>query len=288
MFAKVLFPTDFSEYSLSVLSCVADIPKIREIVLLHIIDATHFSRQGWTHAAHIANAKLIMAEKQESLEKTGLLVKTRIEVIKEGTIYAEINHIADVETVSMIVMGARGKSFTEQLLGSVSTDMLHHATRPLLLMKFRSKTGPEGIVYEKYCPRLFSNVLVPTDFSQPSEESLAFVKRIEGVGEITLLNVVKEDGASHDIDAAVNASREKLAPIRDDLIRAGITATDHVRVGYPPEEIISAAESDDVSLIAMGSRGEGWVQKIEELLIGSTTSAVARRARRPILVIRSS
>jgi len=288
MFEKVLFPTDFSEYSLSVLTCVAEIPKIREIILLHIIDATHFSRQGWTHTAHIANAKLIMEEKKEFLENAGLTVQTRIDVIKEGTIWSEINHVADSEDVSLIIMGARGRSFTEQLLGSVSTDMLHNATRPLLLMKFRSKTGPEGIVYEKYCSRLFSNVLVPTDFSRPSEDSLIFVKGIEGIGEITLLNVVREDGSGHDLDVAVRASKEKLESIREDLTSAGISAAAHVRIGYPPDEIISAANSDDVSLIAMGPRGEGWIQKIEELLVGSTTSAVARRAQRPILVIRSS
>jgi len=47
MFEKVLFPTDFSEYAQKTLECIGDIPGIKRIVLLHVVDATHPSKRGW-------------------------------------------------------------------------------------------------------------------------------------------------------------------------------------------------------------------------------------------------
>jgi nucleotide-binding universal stress UspA family protein len=66
------------------------------------------------------------------------------------------------------------------------------------------------------------------------------------------------------------------------LGKAGFNVEDHVRAGNPPEEIISTAEDEDVSLIAISPHGKGWFR---ELLVGSTTCAVVRRANRPVLVV---
>ncbi|NTV28046.1 MAG: universal stress protein [Methanothrix sp.] len=50
------------------------------------------------------------------------------------------------------------------------------------------------------------------------------------------------------------------------------------------ERILSLAETEDVSLIAMGSHGKGW---LDEANIGSVVSDVARMGLRPVLVVRS-
>jgi nucleotide-binding universal stress UspA family protein len=287
MFEKVLFPTDFSDYSEAILNCIAEIPKIKEIVILHVVDATIESVHGWTHGSHIATVKLLLDEKKEFLESRGFKASVRVDVIKEGKIYEAINHAADSEDVSLIVMGAKGKSLSDVLLGSISTDMLHHATRSLLLMKFRQVGGPEGAAFEKFCPLLLSKVLIPTDFSTPAKDAVSFVKDIDGMGMLVLLHVAEKGRSDAGTELTVSDAERKLQKIKEDLAGAGYTATCHVRTGYPPDEIISAAESDDVSLIAMSPRGEGWKRELRELLVGSTTSAVARRAHRPVLVIRT-
>ncbi|MDL5501865.1 MAG: universal stress protein, partial [Candidatus Methanoperedens sp.] len=71
---------------------------------------------------------------------------------------------------------------------------------------------------------------------------------------------------------------------KGELVQAGFAVKDHVRVGNLPEEIISTAEDEDVSLIAMSPHGKGWFR---EMLVGSTTCAVVRRAKRPVLVVRA-
>ena len=50
--------------------------------------------------------------------------------------------------------------------------------------------------------------------------------------------------------------------------------------------ILKVAESEDVSLIVMGSHGCGRLSCELEKLIGSTTENVVRYAKKPVLVVR--
>jgi len=285
MFEKVLFPTDFSEYAQKTLECIGDIPGIKELVLLHVVDATHPSKRGWTHGPHIENAKLLMEEKKEYLEGLGLKVKTKVDVITEGDVYREILDAATKEKVSLIVMGARGKSpIKDLLLGSTSTNVVRHAKTNLLIMRYKLVEDLEGIKHEKFCPMIFSKVLLPTDFSEPAGKTTSFMKEIKNIQEIVLLNVVNKGETTEEIEENVNEAKSKLGDIKSELAQAGFVVKDHVRVGNLPEEIISTADDEDVSLIAMSPHGKGW---FKELLVGSTTCAVVRRAKRPVFVVRA-
>lgn len=285
MFEKVLFPTDFSEYAQKTLECIGEIPGIKELMLLHIVDATHPSKRGWTHGPHIENAKILMEEKKEYLESLGLKVKVKVEVITAGEVYRTILENAEKEKVSLIVMGARGKSpIKDLLLGSTSTNVVRRAKTNLLIMRYKLAEGLEGIKYEKFCPLIFSKVLLPTDFSEPANQAISTIKDIKGIEDIVLLNVVSKGETGEEIEENVSAAKKKLDDIKDKLVEAGFKVKGHVRVGNPIEEIISTSEADDVSLIAMSTHGKGW---LKELLVGSTTCAVVRRANRPVLVVRA-
>lgn len=285
MFEKVLFPTDFSEYAQKTLECIGEIPGIKELMLLHIVDATHPSKRGWTHGPHIENAKILMEEKKEYLESLGLKVKVKVEVITAGEVYRTILENAEKEKVSLIVMGARGKSpIKDLLLGSVSTNIVRHAKTNLLIMRYKLVEDLEGVKHEKFCPMIFSKVLLPTDFSEPAGKTISFMKEIKDIKEIDLLNVVSKGETEEEIEENVKEAKSNLGDIKGELVRAGLNVKDHVRVGNVPEEIISTAEDNDVSLIAMSPHGKGW---LKELLVGSTTCAVVRRANRPVLVVRT-
>jgi nucleotide-binding universal stress UspA family protein len=285
MFEKVLVPTDFSEYAQKTLECIGEIPGIKELMLLHIVDATHPSKHGWTHGRHIENTKILIDEKKEYLESLGLKVKTKVDVITEGEVYREILRTAEKEKVSLIVMGARGKSkIKDLLLGSVSSKVVRHAKTNLLIMRYKLVEDLEGIKHEKFCSMFFSKVLIPTDFSEFAGKTISFVKNIKEIKEIDLLNVVSKGETEEEIEENVNAAKNRLGDIKEELGRAGFIVKDHVRVGNIPEEIISIAEGEDVSLIAMSPHGKGW---FKELLVGSTSCAVVRRANRPVLVVRA-
>ena len=285
MFEKVLFPTDFSEYAQKTLECIGEIPGIKELMLLHIVDATHLSKRGWTHGPHIENAKILMEEKKEYLESIGLKVKVKVEVITAGEVYRTILENAEKENVSLIVMGARGKSpIKDLLLGSISTNIVRHAKTNVLIMRYRLVEELEGLKHEKFCPMIFSKVLLPTDFSEPAGKTISFMKEIKDIKEIYLLNVVSKGETEEEIEENVKEAKSNLLNIKGELVRADLNVKDHVRVGNVPEEIISTAEDNDVSLIAMSTHGKGW---LKELLVGSTTCAVVRRANRPVLVVRT-
>lgn len=285
MFENVLFPTDFSEYAQKTLGCIGEIPGVKEVVLLHIVDATHPSKRGWTHGPHIENARILMEEKKMFLENLSLKVKTKVDVITDGDVAREILVTADKEKVSLIVMGARGRGLIQGLLlGSVSANVLRHAKTDILIMRYKLAEGLEGKKFEKFCPLILSKVLYPTDFSESSQDALSFVKGLKGMGELVLIYVVSKGETHEEIEAHVEEAKKKLEDIGKDLSKAGIKVKTHVHVGSPIEEIISMAEEEDASLVAMSSHGKSW---FKELLVGSTTCAVARRAKRPVLVMRT-
>ena len=284
MFEKVLVALDFSVYSQKILDRITEIPGIQEVVLLHVVDATRPSRIGWTHGPHIENAKILMDEKKEALENLGLKVRINVDVIvnaiTQGTIAQAILEIAETEHVSLIVVGARGiNPIQELLLGSVSSTVLRYATMNVLII--RDATG-QGAITAAHRP-LFSNVLVPTDFSKPSDDVISVLKTLEGMKKVVFLHVVSRAETKAEIDESVENAQARLAKLQQDLAAAGITSDLRVRVGDPTEMILSLTEEESVSLIAMNAHGTDWLRN---LILGSTTFTVVRRTKKSVLIVR--
>jgi nucleotide-binding universal stress UspA family protein len=290
MYKKVLFPTDFSPYSEKILEWIREIPGIREVVLLHIVDTISSLKSGAGQGVEIEHVKSLVAHDEKILRNLGLTVQSNVDVMEitvhEGTIGARILKTAERENVSMIVMGARGKGLRDLFLGSVSTYVLHHATIPLLLVKSPGAGIAGAPVKIPENQPFFSKVLIPTDFSAPAGDLLRFIREIKEIKEIVLLHVINEEKNDPRLPEYISNATTKTRAIRDELIRAGFSVKDFVRTGYPPEEINLLAEQEHATLIAMSPLGEGWIRELKELFVGSTTYAVARRADLPVLIIR--
>jgi nucleotide-binding universal stress UspA family protein len=290
MFEKVLVALDFSPYSQKILDRITQIPGIQEVILLHVVDATRPSRREWTCGQHIENVKVLMAEKKKSLENFGLKVHTKIDAIvneiTQGTISHVILEIAETESVSLIVMGARGiNPIQELLLGSVSSFVLRHAKTNVLIMHFAPVSSDrKAALHRPSSMKLFSKILVPTDFSQAASDAASFVKTIPGIEQVVLLHVVNRGDSQQEIDNYVKETQSHLDEMKKEFICAGVEVNLHVRVGDPTEMILSVTDEDDVSLIAMSAHGKGW---LHDLLLGSTTFTVARKTKTPILVLRT-
>jgi nucleotide-binding universal stress UspA family protein len=289
VFEKVLVALDFSAYSQKIFDCITEIPGIQEVVLLHVVDATHPSKLGWTTGPYLENVRLLIAEKKEALEHLGFAVRVRVDVIvnviTQGSVSQAILEAAETHNVSLIIMGARGiNPIQELLLGSVSSTVLRQTKTNVLVMHFnpgREDADASGDTARKH---LFSRVLVPTDFSPSAGEALSFMKTIPSVQEIILLHVVNRAESQPEIQVAVREAQARLAEMSRDLTGPGLSVKSHVRVGDPTEMTLSVAKEDNVSLIAMSAYGTAWIR---EMLVGSTTFTVVRRTRKPVLVIRS-
>ncbi len=55
-----------------------------------------------------------------------------------------------------------------------------------------------------------------------------------------------------------------------------------VQVGYPPEEILKAADEERCDLIVLGSHGKGFLR---QTFLGSVSGSVLTRARKPVFII---
>jgi nucleotide-binding universal stress UspA family protein len=290
MFEKVLVALDFSVYSQKILDRISEIPGIQEAVLVHIVDTNRPARLDWTQAEpHIENTQLIMEEKKKVLEQLGLKVRIRVDVTVDAITQIPIAHavldIGKTENVSLIVIGARGiNPIQELLLGSVSSSVIRYATTNVLIMHFLPTSPDSGAQYGFPGPKLFSRVLVPTDFSRSAGYASEFIKKIPGIREIVLLHVVNRAESEQDIEIHIKTAETRLEDMKKEFMDTGADIKLHVGPGDPTEMILSVADEENVSLIAMSAFG---VDRIRDLVLGSTTFTVVRRTRKPVLIIRT-
>jgi nucleotide-binding universal stress UspA family protein len=282
MFEKVLVPTDFSKHAHKVIECIGEIPGVKEVVLLNVVARDPLARV-WDPVAEVKDAEKRLMEEKSAIAAPGINVKVRAVSVLEGEVASAIQRVAEEEKVSMVTMGARGKSLIQSvLLGSVSRNVLRYGDTHLLIMRYKTlENGDMG----KFCTRVFDKVLFPTDFSQPAEAALSFLKSMEGVDEVVLLSVVSKGETQEEIDANAAAAQEKMDAALNDLVQAGKNVKAMVVIGNPVDEIKNVAENEDVSLIAMSSQGAVAIKKGR---IGSTAYDVANSSNRPVLILRRS
>ena len=282
MFEKVLVPTDFSSHAKKVVECIGQIPGIKQVVLLSVISRSVITRV-WDPVAELKEVEARLMEEKKLIDAPGVEVKVRAVSVLEGEIANAVQRVAEEENVSLVAMGARGKSRIQSiLLGSVSRNALRFGDTHLLIMRYKVLDSGE---MEMYCDRIFSKVLFPTDFSQPAEVALSFLKSIQGIGELVLLNVVSTGETDEEIEENQAAANKKIEDITRDLEKSGIKVTPKVLVGHPVETIRTVAEEENVSLIAMSSQGAIAIKKGR---IGSTAYDVANSVDKPVLILRRS
>ena len=305
MYEKILIATDFSKYAEKLIVCVGEIPGVKEIVLLHVLAKDPLARV-WSPGDEIKQAANKMEAYKEVLQETNLSVKVRAEIAEETPKHVVIERVAREENVSLVVMGARGRSIWQGLLlGSVSSGVLRYGDKDLLIMRY--KTDKEEI--GKFCSHIFEKVMTPTDFSPAGNAAIEMIKKSKLTENVLLLNVVAKGENQSQVDAELEKAQTGLEGMKVDLAKAGINAkaiavsasaggprtygsggmvkvetTPFASVGGVAERILSLAEDENVSLIAMGSHGKSW---LDEAAIGSVASDVARMGQRPVLIVRS-
>lgn len=138
---------------------------------------------------------------------------------------------------------------------------------------------------------MFGKVLVAMDFSVHSQNILDYIPEIPGVQELVLLHVIDASRPSRHgwiYGPQIENAKIILAEKKEALMHAGLKGHPSVEVhvntitqGNVSTAILETAEAKHVSLIIVGARG---VNPINELLLGSVSSAVLRRARMSVLI----
>jgi nucleotide-binding universal stress UspA family protein len=283
MFERVLLPTDFSAHSKMVWKVLGQLPEVKEVLLLHIIYRDPISR-SWDPASEQQDARKMIDKQCLELSSImpGLKVRSRVEIVTEGSNHRAIDRVAREEGMTFIAMGARGKGAVATLfLGSTTRGLVAYGSDHLLIMRYRNVDG--NLV--DFRPALLSRMLIPTDFSDKSKAVIDYFAKMPGVSQICLAHVVSHGETEKEIDLSFQEAAAKLRKIAANLEEKGAKATVHVAVGDPAEQINAIAESQDVSLIAISSQGShspvGWD-------IGNTAYDVSNMAKRPVLLMRSN
>ena len=124
----------------------------------------------------------------------------------------------------------------------------------------------------------YKHILVPTDFSKPSEAAAVRAMELAKVcgAQVSVLTVVDYVPPGYirvDLPEAseANLAKRARAALSDWVKRLGIAAANQwVEVGPAKREIIKVAKENRIDLIVMGSHGERGVGR----LLGSTTNTV--------------
>ena len=139
-------------------------------------------------------------------------------------------------------------------------------------------------------------ILVATDGSRSAREATAFGVELaaEHDAELIFVHVIPVydvypstglwigSAVFHEPSGADEAVLEEAAAVAEEH---GVVCTTALLRGDTVDEIVAFADSRDVDLIVVGSRGHGAVANA---LLGSVSRGVLGESRRPVLVVRAA
>ncbi len=286
---KVLVATDGSKYGGWGLNWVAKLPFVKpaQVMVLHVLDIVAL-RAPFLSQPVMAGSERYIQEEIQRMEarsvKTLKEAKQQLAALKlKGTARKEQGAIAPTilkrapKRDGLLVVGSQGLDALDRfMLGSVSTNLIQHATCPVLVVK------------EEAAP--LRRITLATDGSYASANALAFVltkfqpDRSTGKGgrapiHVSVIHVmpfIKYPGLKEAGLRLVEQSVQKL-------IKAGFTAEPLCQFGKPADEIMNVAAKHQADLIVMGAQGLGAIARF---LVGSVSTRVVQQANCSVLVVR--
>ena len=143
---------------------------------------------------------------------------------------------------------------------------------------------------------VFRRMLVPTDFSVPSEEAWALARRLaRGVGaEVVLAHILVPPPIYGEQPEVVGAElkvfddarawvEKELERWATDARASGLAVRTALRTGTAHEEIVDLATAERAELVVLGTHGRTGVTRA---LMGSVAERVIRLAPCPVLSVR--
>ena len=145
---------------------------------------------------------------------------------------------------------------------------------------------------------MFTRILVPTDFSEPSDAALDYARELAGQfgASLHVLHVIETPVAVMSPEVGIVDSPELQAQLFEDArdrLQLRITPNDRTRHpattevvwGTSAHGIVNYATERGMDLIVMGTHGRGGVA---HLLLGSVAEKVVRHAPCPVMTVRQA
>jgi nucleotide-binding universal stress UspA family protein len=282
MFKTIVLAIDLSPAGDEIVAAAAEFKALgaSAIILTHVITVLFL---GGKEGALRAEARAKLEAHKAGLEVQGFTVGLEIPT---GMPAQSLNEVARCCGADLIVVGSHGKSaWREAVLGSVTSALLHHSRFPTLLLKV-ARPGEGG---GRPATPLLRHVLFPTDFSEIAARAGDYVAGLapRGLSQVTVLHALDVPGGEAYPpgfqEMAEAQARESLEAAVGRLRQAGVPLVDgRYDPGHPLPAMLRVLESQDISLIVMGTQGKGF---IKEIFLGSAAHNVSRLAICPVLLI---
>jgi nucleotide-binding universal stress UspA family protein len=286
---NVLVATDGSKYGGWALDWVAQLPLVEQakIMALHVLDVAALRAPFLTQPAMAGIEPYVQEEIQRMEARSAKIIQEATQQLASlklaGTVRKEQGPVAPTilkrapKQGGLLVVGSQGlDAFDRFMLGSVSTNLIHHATCPVLVVKGEAMP--------------LRRMILAVDGSDASAKALKFVlakfqpdhstgkdrRAPIHVSVLHILPLVMYPGLKE-------ASKNMLEQSVQKLIKAGFTAEPLCYLGNPAEEIMKTASKQKADLIVMGAKGLGAIARF---LIGSVSTRVVQHAKGSVLVVR--
>jgi len=255
-YKRIVLATDgspFAESAEHVGAALARASQARSLVIVHTYERPE--------RAQSAVERAVAAARAEGLEPEV--------VLRDGAPADEIVEVADVKEADLIVLGSRGLSLGEQIIGSVASKVSRHAPCDVLLVRERPAERREAGTMP------YARMLVATDGSSTADRAAR-----KGYALATPL------GASVTLAFVGHPATGELI-LRDTAATIGegtATATTLILGGDPAEAIMSAAAGEGLDLIVVGNRG---LTGAKGLFLSSVPKKVSEYAPCDVLIART-
>ncbi|TLY23532.1 MAG: universal stress protein [Nitrospirae bacterium] len=286
---NVLVATDGSKYGQWGLNWVAKLPFVEPplVTALYVLDIAALRAPFLAQPVMAGNERYIQEEIQRMEARSVKVLKEAKQQLASlkltGTACKEQGAVAPVilkrapKRDGLLVVGSQGLDALDRfMLGSVSTNLIHHATCPVLVIKGQAVP--------------LRRIILATDGSDASAKALAFVlskfqpDRSTGngglvpihVSVIHVMPIVKYPGLKEAGHRLVEQNVRKL-------VKEGFTAEPLCQLGKPAQEIMKVASKQHADLIVMGAKGLGAIARF---LLGSVSTRVVQHANCAVLVVR--
>lgn len=274
---KILLAADGSEDAAQAREAAVDLAG-KSSSELHVVHVWHDVPSPYAHAFIKRELRRqgqeILDEQVRKIEEAG--VKVTEAHLTEGRISNEVISLGEELGVGLLVVGSRGHGRIERILmGSHSEDIVHDAHLPVLVLRCVEDAWPPV------------RVVIGDDFSEEAKEAGELAASIARLFEADTLLVrayphILEESSDPEAEESVWQSEKELEGRASRLEGIlGHKPRVEMAAGNPAEAILEAARVVGPTLVAVGSRGLGTVERMR---LGSVSTKVVRAAPGSALV----
>lgn len=286
---RILLATDGSEDAALAARAATDLAEATK-ARLHVVhvwqaplgDFAAFSEIYSTY--YKSQAQEVLAEQVNDIEARGGKVAEAHLRERVGAVADEILDVAEELGAGLIIVGSRGLGSVGRLaLGSVSEGVVHHAQRPVLVMRGGKGAWPP------------QRVIIGNDGSETARQTAKLAAEMVkpfGVNGVLVrcypeMPEIDVEGRTLDprlVDDALRRAQRVLEERAEELTGIlGRRPRVRIAVGEPARTIVEAASEGDErkALVAVGSRGLGAVGRMR---LGSVSTKVLRGTEGPVLI----